>query len=209
MSTADSTRSRPGRWSTRDLLVVAAIAVAMLLVIVPVTYLTTAVQTTAPVAVMWTFGVWLLPAFMALALTHRAGAGVVAMLIAGLVQAPVVPFGWAAVAFMLMLAVPVELTFAITRYRRWGTTLFVVGGAVTGVLFLPMAWVPYDLMSLSIGVQIFAGLSQVISGAVAGAAGAWLVGRLATAGIASGASADRPSRRTTDRATPPTGETSS
>lgn len=183
MTTTPSLQDRAG-FSTRDLLVVAAIGVATVVVIVPVTYVTLAIETTMPVAVMWTFGIWLVPAYLAIGLTRRPGAGLLAMLVVGLVQAPFVPFGWAAVVFQLGLGIPVELVFALTRYRRFGSVIHAVSGALVGLVFLPLAWVPYDLGSLAPGIQIVAVASQIVSGLVFALAGWWLAGRLRRAGVA-------------------------
>ena len=122
---------RLGNWSTKDLLVFAAIGVALGLALVPVNYAWVALQTAiGPFARALFAGLNYLPILLALYITRRPGAGLLCSLFLGLVQAALTPFGWVAIIAFLTPGIGCELPFLLTRYRRFGLVILTVAGAL-------------------------------------------------------------------------------
>jgi energy-coupling factor transport system substrate-specific component len=155
-------------WSTRDLLVVAAIGAALGAALIPFIYVILALQAAGPVVVWTATGLFAVPNLMALYITRRPGAGLVSGIFVGLVQTPFNPAGWVIVSSTLLFGLGAELPFLFTRYRRYGLTFLVVAGAVACVPPLAFVYVPTGLMNLSLAVQIGIILTTLLSGALLG-----------------------------------------
>lgn len=110
-------------------------------------------------------GGWLLVAPITIAITRRPGAGVVAEIIASLME---VVFLGSPVGPMLILSAFVqgagcELVFALTRYRRFGWGTFALSGLLgAGLVFLLTAfrsgWYGQDLFTLRLVLQCVSGV---------------------------------------------------
>jgi energy-coupling factor transport system substrate-specific component len=179
-------------WSTRDLLVVAAIGAALGAALIPFIYANLALHAVGPV-VAWTFtGLFAVPNLVALYVTRRPGAGLVSGIFVGLVQTPFNPAGWVILSSSLLFGLGAELPFLITRYRRYGRTFLVVAGAVACVPPLAFIYVPTGLMNLSPAVQIGIILTALLSGALLGGLLAKLLAdALARTGVLSGYAVSR------------------
>ncbi|WP_324652762.1 ECF transporter S component [Georgenia sp. H159] len=127
------------------------------------------------------FGGWLLVAPIVIAIVRRPLAGVVAEVLASVVE---VVFLGSPVGPTLMIAAAIqglgsELPFLLTRYRRFGWTVFAVSGLLgAGLVFCYSAfragWYGQDILVLRLVLQLVSGavlgglLAKVVVDALAG-----------------------------------------
>lgn len=111
------------------------------------------------------FGSWLLVAPVALAILRRPGVGVIAEILAAMIE--VVFLGSPAGPLLLLSGalqgIGSELPFALTRYRRFGWGVFAASGALgAGLVFFWTAyrfgWYGQDLLTLRLTVQVLSGI---------------------------------------------------
>src|SRR5690606_15243461 len=110
-------------------------------------------------------GGWLLVAPLAVAITRRPGSGVVAEVMASVVE---VLFLGSPVGPMLLIAaflqgVGSELPFALTRYRRFGWGVYALSGALGAALVfwfsaVRAGWFGSDLLMARFGMQVVSGV---------------------------------------------------
>ncbi|MGP5363403.1 ECF transporter S component [Brachybacterium tyrofermentans] len=125
------------------------------------------------------FGSWLLVGPIAVAILRRPGSGILAELIAAVVEVVFLgsPVGPLLVLSALLQGIGSELPFALTRYRRFGWGVFAASGAFGAALVFfwtvyRMGWYGQDLLELRLGVQVLSGivlgglLAKVIVGAL-------------------------------------------
>ncbi|WP_217428565.1 ECF transporter S component [Microlunatus speluncae] len=124
-------------------------------------------------------GGWLLVAPIAIAIIRRPFVGIIAEVIASVVE---VVFLGSAVGPLLVVAAALqgagsELPFALTRYRRFGWLTYALSGLLgAGFVFVFSAfrfgWFGQDLLLLRLGLQLLSGivlgglLAKVIIGAL-------------------------------------------
>jgi energy-coupling factor transport system substrate-specific component len=111
------------------------------------------------------FGSWLLVAPIALAILRRPGVGVLAEMLAAIIE---VVFLGSPVGPLLLLSAALqgigsELPFALTRYRRYGWGVFAASGALGASLVFTwsayrMGWYGQDLLALRLGIQVLSGI---------------------------------------------------
>lgn len=169
---------------TRNLMTVAAIAVVSLIIIIPLTYLETASVGTYKTAIVGAalMGLWSLVFLLPLVVVRRGGAAIIAGLIIGIVSAITTPAGPAGILGSLLGGVFVELTFAVTLYRRWSNTMFLISGGVFGLLN-GFIYVTALKVAVGVGSNLLIIILSVISGII-GAVVAIAIGRaLARAGV--------------------------
>lgn len=109
-------------------------------------------------------GGWLIVAPIVIAVVRRPFAGVVAEVIASVVE---VIFLGSPVGPTLMIAAAIqglgsELPFMVTRYRRFGWTVFALSGLLgAGLVFFYSAfragWYGQDILLLRLGMQLVSG----------------------------------------------------
>jgi energy-coupling factor transport system substrate-specific component len=125
-------------------------------------------------------GGWLIVAPVAIAITRRPFAGVIAEIIASVIE---VVFLGSAVGPLLFVAAAIqgvgsELPFALTRYRRFGWVVYAFSGALgAGLVFFYSAfrsgWYGTDLLLVRLVIQVVSGivlgglLSKVIADSLA------------------------------------------
>src|SRR5699024_1452332 len=107
------------------------------------------------------FGSWLLVAPIALAILRRPGVGILAEMLAGIIEVVFLgnPVGPLLVLSAALQGIGSELPFALTRYRRYGWGVFAASGALgAGLVFFwtayRMGWYGQDLLTLRLGVQV-------------------------------------------------------
>ncbi|MGS0685034.1 ECF transporter S component [Nakamurella sp. GG22] len=110
-------------------------------------------------------GGWLLVAPLAVAITRRPFSGVLAEVLASVIE---VVFLGSAVGPLLIVAAALqgigsELPFAVGRYRRFGWLRFAVSGALgAGLVFAFSAfrfgWFGTDLLAMRFGLQVLSGV---------------------------------------------------
>lgn len=111
------------------------------------------------------FGGWLLVAPIAIAIIRRPGVGVIAEVIAAVLE---VVFLGSAVGPILLVAallqgVGSELPFALTRYRRFGWGVYAVSGLLGATLVffftgLRLGWFGQDILLLRLTIQALSGI---------------------------------------------------
>lgn len=129
-------------------------------------------------------GGWLLVAPVAIAIVRRPFAGVVAEVLASVIE---VVFLGSAVGPLLIVAAALqglgsELPFALTRYRRYGWAVYAASGALgAGLVFVFSAfrsgWYGSDLLAIRLVLQVLSGV--VLGGLLAKV----LVGGLERTGV--------------------------
>jgi energy-coupling factor transport system permease protein len=129
-------------------------------------------------------GGWLLVAPVAIAIVRRPFAGVVAEVLASVIE---VVFLGSAVGPLLIVAAALqglgsELPFALTRYRRFGWAVYAASGALgAGLVFVFSAfrsgWYGSDLLAIRLVIQVVSGV--VLGGLLAKV----LVGGLERTGV--------------------------
>lgn len=134
---ADSTALAPARWRTVDILTCAVLAVAFGVVFWAWGFVWTGLE---PVLAFYPplksiiNGVWLIPAVLAPLIVRRAGAGLFTEGLAATVSALLGAYWGAAVILQgLLQGLGGELAFASTRYRRYNTSVALLGGALSAV----------------------------------------------------------------------------
>lgn len=117
-------------------------------------------------------GGWLLVAPIAVAIIRRPFAGVVAEVIASVVEFAFLgsPFGPLLAVSAAIQGAGSELPFALTRYRKYGWTVFAVSGlAGAGLVFFWSAfrfgWYGQDIFALRLVLQCLSGI--VLGGVLA------------------------------------------
>jgi energy-coupling factor transport system substrate-specific component len=173
-----ASRTRSQSWSTRDIVVTAALAVAcgVSFIVVDWIYLVATGlfgQITQPIFE----GLWLTGALIVPYIVRRPGAALFGELVASVVEASFNPFGITVIIAGLLEGVGAEIVFALTGYKRFSWPVMALAGAVDALLFF-VVWQSWrsGYLALSGGIQlkmapllILGYLAvEVISGAVAG-----------------------------------------
>jgi energy-coupling factor transport system substrate-specific component len=119
-------------------------------------------------------GAWLLPAVTSMLAVRRPGAGLLAALVAGLVNVPTTSYGFRALVTMAMVGVFLELAIAVTLYRRWDRRIFAVAIVVACVLYGFVTWRSLDVGSIGLPAQlaffallVMSGLGALVLAAIA------------------------------------------
>jgi energy-coupling factor transport system permease protein len=175
-------------WSTRDLLVVAAIGAALGVALIPVTYLgLTLMATLGPFLYALSTSLSRVPSVMTMYVVRRPGAAVLGALVAGLVQVPFTPTGWVILVAFAFSGAACELPFLLTRYRRFGLPTLMISGAVAALLGLALQYVPFGYGNLALLVQLALILTAAAGGAlITGGLAKLLADALAKTGVLSG-----------------------
>ncbi|WP_164983790.1 ECF transporter S component [Cellulomonas endophytica] len=110
-------------------------------------------------------GGWLLVAPVAVAIVRRPFAGVVAEVLAAVVEFAFLgsPVGPLLLVAAVLQGAGSELPFALTRYRRFGWGVFAVSGLLGAALVFfwsafRSGWYGQDLFALRLGLQVLSGL---------------------------------------------------
>lgn len=120
--------------STRLLLSCAAIGVVGGIVFIVNSYLGGTLNAVAPMLYGLTLGVYFVPGALAQRLFRRGGVALLVAVLSGLVAAAFNPLGFGAALISVGIGALQELPFLVTRYRRWGVGLFLVGALVSGAV---------------------------------------------------------------------------
>ncbi|GGA55127.1 hypothetical protein GCM10011490_01190 [Pseudoclavibacter endophyticus] len=111
------------------------------------------------------FGGWLLVAPIAVAIIRRPFVGVIAEVIASIIEVVFLgsPVGAPLLLAALLQGVGSELPFAVTRYRRFSWLLFAISGALGALLVFGYSaarydWWGQDILLLRLGMQIVSGI---------------------------------------------------
>jgi ABC-type thiamin/hydroxymethylpyrimidine transport system permease subunit len=122
-------------WSTRDILLLAAIALVFGLILGIGLYPYLALLALGPIVTWGLIGLYLLPSFFIAYVLRRPGAAFLIALLYNLVMLPFSPFGFILMIGAVMHGFNVEAGIAIaTRYRTFGLGWMALAGAISGVL---------------------------------------------------------------------------
>lgn len=118
------------------------------------------------------FGGWLIVAPIAIAIIRRPGAGIIAEILAATVQVIILgtPAGPLLLVSAFLQGAGSEAIFALTRYRRFGWSIFAISGAMgAGIVFFYSAfrsgWYGQDIFFYRFGLQVLSGI--IIGGLLA------------------------------------------
>lgn len=110
-------------------------------------------------------GGWIVVAPLALYIVRKPGVGIVVEIIASVVEVVFLasPVGPMLLLVALVQGAGAELPFALTRYRRFGWTVFVVSGISAAAFNLVLGmvrfgWLGQDYVALRVGFQVVSGI---------------------------------------------------
>ncbi|WP_051232924.1 ECF transporter S component [Acidipropionibacterium thoenii] len=129
-------------------------------------------------------GVWFLAAPVAVFIVRRPGAGILAELVASVVEVVFLgnPVGPILFVVGLVQGIGSEAAFAVTGYRRYGLPIFLASGAGASLLSFAFSTLRFGWWGQSLfGVRL---VVQMCSGILLGGVAAWLLCRaLARSGV--------------------------
>jgi energy-coupling factor transport system substrate-specific component len=177
-----SIESRPDSegWSTVEIVVTAALAVAFGVVFWAWNLLWTATGGAfagLPPVQGLMYGVWLAPGVLAGLVVRRPGAAFYAAFLAAVISALLgSPWGLTVLVYGAVQGAAPELVFALRRYRRPGLGAALVAGAVTGLYSAGLDLVLYYPTWSSSWKWLYV-VTVVASGVVIAGLGSWLLAR--------------------------------
>ncbi len=188
------------RWRVVDLTVAAVLAVAGGLLLWGLntawTPVTTPIARLYPPLPALLNGLWILPGVLVGLVVRRPGAAVLGETVAALVEAQLGGlWGFASVYYGVVEGLGAEVVLALLLYRRFGLGAAMAAGAGAAVA-LSVLDLTFYFADYPTGQQLAYALLSVLSGAVVGGGGAWLLTRAlaatgALAPLASGRAAQR------------------
>jgi energy-coupling factor transport system substrate-specific component len=167
-----SKRTAFSRWRTSDILVTASIGVVFGVVFFFWNVLWAATKpafTFFPPAHAFMYGIWLVPGVLAPYLTRKAGSGILAETVAGVVSV-IFGGGWAGgiiVLYGIGQGVSAEIGYAVAGYRSWRKVVVVLAGATAGIFPAIMDNVIY-YPTWTTGWQLTYAIVTIASSAVLG-----------------------------------------
>lgn len=171
MTKSESGKTRPSikDWSTRDLLVMAAISIVMGLVLVGVNYLGAALLAISPVLASVLAGLYFVPGIMVMLIVRRPGANILTRIIVNLAMLPFTPFGWGPLLLEpVLFGGSAELPFLIMRYKDYRMRVAMIAGAAAALMSFLMMLAFGLLSGLSAGLTIVTLASFLASGVLFG-----------------------------------------
>ncbi len=131
------------RWSTRDIVVTAALAVATGISFIVYDWVYVVGQSLlGGIAQAVLEGLWLLGALLVPYIVRRPGSAIVGELVASLVEASFNPFGIVVIVSGILEGVGAEVVFLLSGYRRINRTVMVIAGAFDAFLFF-VVWISW------------------------------------------------------------------
>ena len=173
-------------WTTRDILVTAAIAIVFALLLTGMNYVLVAVTPFGPLAIQAISGLWVIPGVITAYILRRPGAALISQLLVGVIQAPLSPYGWMTVIGQLTYGLASEAVFLATRYRNYRLPVLLIVGSVTNLVNMALVYVPLGYTRLSAGMQIAVVALTLLSGALGGWLAKGLADAIAQTGVLSG-----------------------
>jgi energy-coupling factor transport system substrate-specific component len=133
---ASTSKPRSGSWSTRDIVVTAALAVAsgVSFIIVDWIYIL-ATGALGQIAQPIFEGLWLTGALIVPYVVRRPGSALFGELVASIVEASFNPFGITVIIAGLLEGIGAEVIFFLTGYKRFSWQVMAIAGAFDALLF--------------------------------------------------------------------------
>jgi energy-coupling factor transport system permease protein len=192
------------RWTTRDIVIASALAVAVGMLFVAWSWMYQLLRFIPEPFNAWLVGFWMIGGTLVPYVVRRPGAAFAGEMIAALVEAPLVPWGITTLVSGLVQGLPAEATFALTGYRRWGLGVLMAAGAAAALGGFLQEYYPYNVYEQVLLVQVVGLLLRMLGGAVLGGLLAKVTGdALVETGVLEGMPiAEQAAERTAERATP-------
>ncbi len=184
-------------WSTRDIVVTAALAVAVGISFIVYDWIYILARgVLGPITQSIAEGFWLLGALLVPYVVRRPGSALFGELIAAIVEASFNPFGIGVIVAGVLEGIGAEVVFLATGYRRFSWKVMAVAGAVDALFFFVtyVVWTS-GYVALTNGAPVFklAPLTvlgflvlEMISGGVAGWLGKAIGDALVPTGVLDG-----------------------
>lgn len=167
MSTVETTPAAPReRWSsysTRTLMVCAALAAAFTVIFGSYTLAHAVILPVAPMVIVFTSGLWFALPLLAILYLRRVGAAVITAGIAGLLTSFVSPYGWQMLVFALAYAVVVEIPFAVTLWRRFGLGMTTTVVILMWLVSLAFYWSTFAATGFALWANILLGVALLVA----------------------------------------------
>ena len=164
----------PFRWQLKDLVLVVVLGVVFGFVYWALVQawngLAIAMRPAGDLAQHFLFGGWLLVAPVAVAITRKAGSGILAEIIAAAMEFVFLgsPAGPMLLIAAFLQGLGSELPFAIGRYKRFGITRYAISGFLGAFLVfwwsaIRSGWFGQEIFLLRLGIQ---GVSGILLGGI-------------------------------------------
>ena len=156
---------------TRNLMMIAALAVVCMILMVPLNYLSPAAGASRDAVLLGCaiMGLWLVPFLLPATVVRRPGAVMIAALLMGIMCVFTTPTGPAAIVGNLIGGAFVEVPLAILLYRKWTWWSFLISaatfGLLNGIMYVSVMSASAGMASASAGV-IIAVVSALAGGVV-------------------------------------------
>ncbi|NYD68321.1 ECF transporter S component [Agromyces atrinae] len=180
--------------TTRMLLTCAAIGAAGGVLLIPANNIAAAISVVMPLAYAAMTGIWLIPFVFVLALLRRPGVAILAALFASVITSFTTVYGASSLLTNLMIAIALEIPFAISLYRYWRAWVFYVGAAVFGLLYSFTAMAALGVDAWSVPMQATFVLVIIASEIAATWLGLLLARRVERTGVVRGLARPRAAR---------------
>lgn len=156
-------------WTTRDLMILAALVVGLAVVSAISSYLRTVLEASlGPIGNRLVMVINIVVLFVPIYLLRRPGSAVLASILIGLISLPFSPFGLVSLVGYLVGGLLVELIFAGGRYRTYTLAFLMIAGIIYNAISLGLIWVPLEVGALSTGALIAVAVATVVGGALGG-----------------------------------------
>ena len=145
---------------TRNLMMIAALAVVSMILLVPLNYLAPAAGASRDAVLLGCaiMGLWLVPYLLPATVVRRPGAVMIAALLMGIMSVFTTPTGPAAIVGNLIGGAFVEVPLAILLYRKWTWWSFLISaatfGLLNGIMYVSVMSASAGMASASAGVGI-------------------------------------------------------
>jgi energy-coupling factor transport system permease protein len=156
------------RWTTRDIAVASALAVATGLLFVAWSWMWEFLKFIPSPFNAWLVGFWMLGGTLVPYVIRRPGAAFMGEMVAALVEAPLVPWGITTLISGLVQGLPAEAAFAATGYKRWGVGVLMSAGALAALGGFLQEYYPYGIAEQLIGIQVANVVLRLVGGGVLG-----------------------------------------
>jgi len=154
---------------TRNLMMIAALAVVSMILLVPLNYLAPAAGASRDAVLLGCaiMGLWLVPFLLPATVVRRPGAVMIAALLMGIMSVFTTPTGPAAIVGTLIGGAFVEVPLAMLLYRKWTWWSFLISaatfGLLNGIMYVSVMSAAAGMASASAGVVI-AVVSALVGG---------------------------------------------
>ncbi|MEB4613390.1 ECF transporter S component [Leucobacter sp. M11] len=167
-------RERWYSYSTRTLMVCAALGAAFTVIFGTYTLGEAVILPVAPMVIVFFAGLWFALPLLAMLYIRRIGSAIITAGIAGLLTSFVSPYGWQMLIFTLAYAFIVEIVFAVTAWRRFG--LGVVSSVVVVMWLVSLAfyWATFAATGFALWVNMLLGVAVLVAYFLWGLLAWWL-----------------------------------